>query len=345
MMRVTSGSRRRLAALGAALALAAAGCGTETAGPEPGGTASLVAFVGQEGNQPALYVQAADGTQRRRIHFDGAEDPIPGNFTDLPRLEDANIRALGPVSWSPDGKRLAVVVTLAYDQSEVVVVNADGTGARVASPNTQIILTNVDWSPDGRKLAYGMSTIPEAGGVDVFVTDLETNRVQRLTQGANVGGGHVRFDAAGLGVFYAKSVGERETPVRDRLSRIARVELGSLDARTVADSVPGTVEGIARTGAWAMLLRNETAGSGQDEVRQLVREPLAGTAPSILLARGYLVFARLSADDRWALVVSDADPSSAQTVQVSSVIPAQGGQPQRLEGVDEDVVSVDVFYR
>ncbi|HET9983610.1 MAG TPA: hypothetical protein VFQ38_08480 [Longimicrobiales bacterium] len=328
----------------AALAVAA-GCETAVVGPDDGGSASLVALIGQEGNRPALYVQAADGTQRRRIRFDGAEDPIPGNVTMLPRLEDASILALGPVSWSPDGKKLAVVATLAYDQSEVVVVNADGTGARVASPNMQIILTNVDWSPDGRKLVYGMSTLPRAAGVDVFVTDLETNRVQRLTQGASIGGDVVRFDASGLGVLFSKNVGSRSTPIADRLSRIVRVELGSLEARTVADSVPGTVQGIARTGAWALLLRNETLVSGQDYVRQLVRVPLAGTAPAVLVARGYILLGRLSADDRWALVMSDADPSSGATAHVSSVVSTQGGTPQRLKGVEDGVFSMDVLYR
>jgi hypothetical protein len=333
--------------VGAVLAVAAVagGCETSTVGPEDGGSASLVALIGQEGNRPALYVQAADGTQRRRIRFDGAEDPIPGNVTMLPRLEDGNLLALGPVSWSPDGKKLAVVATLAYDQSEVVVMNADGTGARVASPNMQIILTNVDWSPDGRKLVYGMSTLPRAAGVDVFMTDLETNRVQRLTTGANIGGELVRFDASGLGVLYAKNVGSRQTPVYDRLSRIVRVELASLEARTVADSIPGTVEGIARTGTWALLLRNETVVTGQDDVRQLVRAPLAGAAPPVLVARGYILLARLSADDRWALVVSDADPSPGGSSPVSSVVSTQGGTPQRLKGVEDGTFSMDVLFR
>ncbi|MGH7468418.1 MAG: hypothetical protein ACRENP_10585 [Longimicrobiales bacterium] len=49
----------------------------------------------------------------------------------------------------------------------------------MASPNTQIILSDAEWSADGRQIAYAMSTLPHALGVELFVTDLQQNRIRR----------------------------------------------------------------------------------------------------------------------------------------------------------------------
>lgn len=342
-MRFHFTNRRALAA--AILAGAAASGACETSGltdVTPGTTPRTVAFIGMDGTAPALFMQDADGGGRQRIHFTGADDPIEGNIPEVPPVTDENLLALGPISWSPDGERLAVVATTAYDQSEVVVLDADGTNARIASPNTQIILTNVSWSPDGKRLAYGMSTLPEAGGVDLFVTDLETNRVERLTQGAGIGGGGVAWDASGTGVYTWKMIGS--SAGSDPLSRISRVDAASGAAAVLADSVVGRVQGVAGTGAWFVALRDRSQAEGEDWVRDLVRVPLRAPGNTLVLARGYLLFGRLSAGDRRVLVATDAEPSLDRISNVSSLVPIEGGQPVRLEGLEPTVYSVDVRY-
>ena len=49
--------------------------------------------------------------------------------------------------WSPDGTQLALTITNAAD-TQLSIVNADGTGARVLAPNA----TLEAWSPDGKRL-------------------------------------------------------------------------------------------------------------------------------------------------------------------------------------------------
>ncbi len=292
---------------------AACDLGSATAPDSAVVAAARVAYVIQEGGRPALYVQNADGTGRTRIHFSGAQS-LPGNLGDL-LVQDDRILALGPLAWSPDGRKLAVVVTLAYDQSELVVLDADGGNAREASLNSQIIMTAPDWSPDGTKLAYGMSTQPRAMGVQLFVTDLAANAWRQVTTGDPVGtpGTDVRWSSDG-GTLYLWQTLRTPSLDSDWLSRISAVDPASGGTHVLVDSVAGMVQEVSRTSTWALVLRTVSQPSGQDGVRDLVRRPLVGLGPELKLVEGNLWWARASSDDRGVTVVADADASpSAST--------------------------------
>lgn len=306
--------------------------------------AERVAFVVQEGGHPALYVQNGDGSGRTRIHFTGAQE-MPGNPDVLPPVRDEYIVALGPLAWSPDGQKLAVVVTLAYDQSEVVVMNADGSDARVASFNTQIILTAPDWSADGTKLAYGMSTLPRAEGVQLFVTDLAANSWRQVTSGPAVGsaGTDVRWGSDGATLYLWRTIAQ--TPEHQWVSRISSVDAATGVARVLADSVAGMVQDVARSGAWTLVLRVISQPSGQDWVRELVRRPLAGDGPELRLVTGNFWWARATADDRGATVVVDEDPSSGTDSFAAWALPIDGGKSTAIPGLDKNAYMLDVHYR
>jgi Tol biopolymer transport system component len=88
----------------------------------------------------ALYTMSADGSGLRRITQDSASDLSP--------------------AWSPDGTRIAYVVTPPNVPNpppkqdwQIWVVNADGTGARALTTDHRYD-DAVTWSPDGKKLAY-----------------------------------------------------------------------------------------------------------------------------------------------------------------------------------------------
>ena len=93
-----------------------------------------VAYVQYEGRFPALYLANADGTGRTRVRFDYLVDRIEGNYPQrLLPVKDGTIVAMGPIKWSPDGSQLAVVLSVGFDQSQVVVMNSDGHFLRAAS--------------------------------------------------------------------------------------------------------------------------------------------------------------------------------------------------------------------
>ena len=308
--------------------------------------ADRVAYVGQEGGRAALFVQDADGGSRMRIRFTGAQE-MPGNPDVVPPVLDENVLALGPLSWSPDGRRLAVVVTLAYDQSEIVVVNADGTAARVASLNTQIIMTGVDWSPDGTRLAYGMSTLPGAGGVLLFETDLSANTWRQVTKDTPVGSApvDVRWNGDGTALYFWQNVGQTPSPSSEWIARVSQLEAATGAVRVVADSVVGSIQDVGRGGTWALVLRKVSRNEGEDWVRDLVRRPLIGLGPELKLAEGNLLWARASADDRAATLLSDGDPSQGTSRLTTYVLPIGGGKAAPIAGLDDGVAVLDVLMK
>ncbi len=330
----------------AAAALLASAC-------DPGGitdssgtpTVARVAYVAQENGRPALYVQNADGSGRSRVHFTGATE-MPGNSGAVPPVRDENILALGPLAWSPDGRRLAVVVTLAYDQSELVLIDADGSNARVASFDFQIIMTAPDWSPDGTKLAYGMSTQPRGFGVQLFVTDLTANTWRQVTNADPIGsaGPDVRWNTDG-GTIYCWRTIVSPTATTDWVSRISSVDVATGSQHVLADSVAGMVQDIARNGTWALVLRSVSQPPGQDGVRDLVRRPMIGLGPELKLAEGNLWWARASADDRGATVVADEDASPSSNSFAAWVVPIGGGKALSIAGLDKNAYMLDVTFQ
>lgn len=329
--------------------LALSACGNdEVTNPGPSSTVkSTVASVEYVGTRAALFLDT--GTrQRNRVVFNGATDPIPGNSPLLPPMADANLLALGPLSWSPSGNKLAMVATLAYDQSEVVVSGADGSVPRVASPNTQIILSAPDWSPDESKIAYAMSTLGHALGVDLFVTDLTTNQVQRLTTGLNYSqvGGSIRFSSDGRFVFYSRPVSEGGAPLFDKVCEVWRIELATGERIRLADGINGTVQAISRSGTWALVIRRTGVLPGGDFDRALLRVSLAGSGPEVdLVPKGLVQYARLTNDDLRALfAIGESTVAGSVTVTFRSV-PAVGGEVVAVRGTGTQTIVADEFFR
>src|SRR5437868_4947974 len=104
------------------LILGLTACGDSATAPaSPVSTQTpLVAVTTFEGTKPVLFVQHVDGSQKTRINLTNVRDEIPGNYSGL-TVSDGSLLALNSPSWDPTGSgRVAVVATLAYDQSEIV---------------------------------------------------------------------------------------------------------------------------------------------------------------------------------------------------------------------------------
>jgi Tol biopolymer transport system component len=124
---------------------------------------SLIAFVSHDDVGWHLDVVHPDGNSLRRV----ADDPF----------------YWGPYEWSPDGKRLAIVVPTGPRSRDVSVVNADGTDLhRIARCRCDLhgpadFPEPVAWSLDGTRIAYisgrgnTVSTIrPDGTGATVVAT-------------------------------------------------------------------------------------------------------------------------------------------------------------------------------
>jgi TolB protein len=112
-----------------------------------GSTIAYIHWCEVPGEQGAfdlgLYAMNRDGTDQR------------------PLLGCSPKRFISNANWSPDGRRL--VLEIATDrphgrsgedrQSDIAVINADGTGLRRLT-RTAALETHPVWSPDGRRIAF-----------------------------------------------------------------------------------------------------------------------------------------------------------------------------------------------
>lgn len=332
---------RAIGAASAALMLVAlAACDGDATGPGP--VDSRVAITTREAGTAVLYIQNMDGTDRQRVHFDGIDDDIPGNESPiiLP-VTDESILAMGPVRWSPDGSRLAVVVTVAFDQSQVVVMNGDGSDKRAASPNQQIILGDVSWSPDGGRIAYTMSTLPHASGVDLFTTDLESNRVTRITTGAGLGvpGVETAWSAGGGQLFVSRVTGTGSAPLFEYTSAVNRIDLGTLQQTPVATGIAGEIAAISGGGDYVIIVRR-AGETSSGWLEHLVRRDLGTGGESVLTGDDLLAWARLTAGER-SILYTVAPPGTADVLNYF-LLPATGGAAQRLGSIEQQTNSADV---
>jgi dipeptidyl aminopeptidase/acylaminoacyl peptidase len=320
------------------------GCNGDATGPktEPVLNVAVAEYVS---DRPALFLQDASGTTRTQVHFNGAADEIAGNIPDLLPVTDGQLKAIGAMEWSPDGGRLAVVLTLAFDQSQVVVIDREGRGARTASPNTQIIMSDVAWSPDGGRIAYTMSTLPHAQGVDLFVTDLSTSRVTRVTTGGGLGapGVALGWNATGDSVFVSRVTGTTGSGVaEDNVSRIDRISVSSGALTNVASGVIGTVQAIGGNGAFALTLRNAGV-DGVETQRRLYREDIASHTATGLTAAMPLHWADLTAGGN-RIIVGENTGSGGTVSLRYQVLSATGSVVTTLRGIESGTAVVEVYY-
>jgi Tol biopolymer transport system component len=262
-----------------------------------------VAITVFEGTQPMLLSGLADGGGRTRILFTGVTDPIPDN---LPGLipSDENLRALGSPSMSADCSRIAVVATVAYDQSEIVVVNRNGSGGReVASVNTQMIGSNPEWSSNRDKLAYTMSTKPSFGGLDLFVTNLATHTVTRLTTDERLDLAAIRWSIDDSAIYYTRRRVSTASVLGEWVTDLVRINVATGAEQVVASGIVGNVTAISRAGTRVLLTRRVPT-TGADSTEALIESTVGGGERT--LVESGAVWARYLRDDSHAVIVQAA---------------------------------------
>ena len=174
-----------------------------------------IAFTSERGGKPDLYVMDSDGNNVIRLAHEGFSKFAPawspdgtriaftslrdvvGNFeiyamdadgNNLTRLDKHEFHDILP-SWSPDGSKIAFV---SYrdgglnDPIHIFVMNADGTGRRNLTADTQLRKnSNPSWSPDGSKIAFNSHRhfVPARSRNDIFVITTDGKELEQLTDG------------------------------------------------------------------------------------------------------------------------------------------------------------------
>jgi Tol biopolymer transport system component len=150
-----------------------------------------------------IYVMDADGSNRRPV-TDGSIDPAPPP-PEYPSLQFS--LAHTGATWSPDGSRLAVVVTMtgAGPHSRgfaVHTVDADNGMSQIKLVDGGGFWS-VSWSPDGTRLAIQASGNYGIDGDTVIVSADGTGSPLRLTRG--VGSGFAGWSTYGTHLAYMNS--------------------------------------------------------------------------------------------------------------------------------------------
>jgi TolB protein len=99
-----------------------------------GGGSGQIAFSSHRNGSSEIYVMKADGTQQTRLTF--------------------NQQRVSQPVWSPDGSKIAFVLTWAGGANlDIFVMNADGSGLFQLTDHPSVD-SDPAWSPDGTKIAF-----------------------------------------------------------------------------------------------------------------------------------------------------------------------------------------------
>jgi Tol biopolymer transport system component len=116
-----------------------------------------------------IYVMNADGTEQRNLTPRTSGEPGPPDAA----------RDSTP-AWSPDGRKIAFERSSDDLQTDIYVMNADGTAQRnvTMTPGEAVNEFEPVWSPDGRMIAFNAFR----GRLAVYVADADSSLQRKLGQ-------------------------------------------------------------------------------------------------------------------------------------------------------------------
>jgi TolB protein len=168
---------------------------------EPGVFATRITYVVKRGTRYELHVADADGFGAQSVL--SSNEPIisPAWSPDGTRLAYVSFEQKKPVvyvqsllsgsrqavaafrgsnsapAWSPDGRRLAVTLTR-DGNSQIYLINADGTGVPQRLTQSSAIDTEANFSPDGQSILF---TSDRGGGPQIYRMPVSGGPAQRVT--------------------------------------------------------------------------------------------------------------------------------------------------------------------
>ena len=145
----------------------------------------LLAYEGEQGGKDGVFKKHADGTGEAELLL------APGKLT-FP----------APVSWSPDGKTLAVQAQGTKGGNDIWLIDADGKGDPRPLMQTPYHEAGAQFSPDGRFIAYESN---ETGRPEIYVSSLPPGSGKwQISDG---GGAQAQWSRAGRELFFRTAEG------------------------------------------------------------------------------------------------------------------------------------------
>lgn len=166
-----------------------------------------IALVSDQTGRKEIYVMDSDGTNFRPVTSNRTLNLAPEWWPDSTRLLYTSYKSKNPdlyvldtqdgrewrisnrpglntsAAFRPDGQKIALVLTLREGNSDIFLLNPDGSGLTQVTSSWAIDISPA-WSPDGRFLAF---VSDRAGSPQIYLLDLsrgaesEANRPVRLT--------------------------------------------------------------------------------------------------------------------------------------------------------------------
>jgi Tol biopolymer transport system component len=108
-----------------------------------------------------VFVMNADGSGRRQLTFNEADDGIP--------------------SWSPDGKRIVFHRWFGDFDADLMTIRLDGSDERNVTRSEGVLDRQGVWSPDGREIAFSRGGDAGSGRGDIYTIRPDGSNLRPLT--------------------------------------------------------------------------------------------------------------------------------------------------------------------